>query len=360
MSQKRFVFFIGALDEGGAERVLSILANELAKRGHEIEVLTYYHREVVYPLNSEIKLSSVEEATDGKRLLGRLLWLRRYFRKNARVAISFLAPFNMLMILATIGTRVPVIVADRNDPRRIPQKALVRRLRNLLYRFADRVVLQTKSNADYFGRAIQKKSEIIFNPIDLGDASGLALRTKKEKKIVSVGRLMPQKNHEMLIRAFASLAKKLPDYRLVIYGEGKNRQNLEALITQLHLEQFVLLPGSVSNVPQAIADAQVFALSSDYEGMSNALMEAMCLGLPVLSTAVSGTSDLIESERNGLLVPVGDESAFTNELLRLTLDPALQKHFGEEAQELTKRCSPEAVCDQWEALLKSVISTMNA
>ena len=350
---RRIVFFIGTLGNGGAERVISILTRHLANMGLSIEIVLYYDSVPFYEIHPDVRITYVERETSSKNILKNLLWLRRYFKKNADLVISFLAQFNMLALVALFATRIPTIVADRNDPRHMPKQGLLRTTRNLLYHLADVVVVQTQHNKMYFSKALQRKCRIIYNPIDLGEKQGLALRTKKKRKIVSAARLMRQKNQLMLIDAFAKIKEEFPNHTLTIYGDGPFRNELENRIEALGLTGSVELPGKVQNVFDCIADAELFVLSSDFEGMPNALIEAMCLGLPVISTRVSGATDLIVDGKNGLLTDVGDTEQMAVCMSRMLADAALRKSCAEEALKLNDQLCVDRITDQWHECMNS-------
>ena len=349
---KRLVFFIGTLGNGGAERVISILTRHLADIGVPVEIVLYYDSEPFYDIHPDVRITYAERETHSKNLIKNTLWLRRYLKRNADLVISFLAQFNMLALVAMFATKVPVIVADRNDPRHMPKQGPLRIARNLLYHLADTIVVQTRYNKDYFSPSLQKKCKIISNPVDLREKAGLALRTPKKRRIVSVARLMKQKNQLMLIDAFAQIKKECPDYTLTIYGEGPFRSVLEARIEELGLGDSVLLPGRVQNVFDYIADAELFVLSSDFEGMPNALIEAMCLGLPVISTKVSGATDLIEAGENGLLTEVGDAPKLADAMRRMLVDGELRQRCARNAPELNQQLCLETITSQWFECLK--------
>lgn len=344
---KRHIFFIGTLCNGGAERVVSILASQMARQGITVEILTYYDREISYEIDSQVIISAVETKSGKKGKLSNLLWLRKYFRENAKIIISFLAPFNMMAIAANFGNSVPIIVADRNDPTRIPANKLMRKLRDILYGFATAVVVQTKQNQAYFSKIVQKKSHVIYNPIDLKGNEGSALHTQKEKKIVTAGRLMPQKNQKMLIQVFCNVLKRYPDYELYIYGEGPSREELEQFIEKLGIRNHVFLPGNVKDIHDRIKDAEIFVLSSDYEGMPNALIEAMCLGLPVISTKVSGATDLIINDKNGILVEVNSLEQLQAAMLELIENKQKRSNIAKEAVRLAHRLDATLIMEQW-------------
>lgn len=343
----RVCFFIGTLGNGGAERVVSILTRHLAQMQISVEIVLYYDAVPFYDIYPDVKVTYVERETGSRNILKNILWLRRYFTRNADIVISFLAQFNMVALAAAFTTGIPVIVADRNDPRHMPKQAPVRLARNLLYHLADVVVVQTQHNRAYFSKALQKKCKIIYNPVDLQDKKGMALGTEKKKRIVSAARLMKQKNQLMLIDAFARVKKVYPDYTLTIYGEGPFRSELEKRIEELGLGSSVLLPGKVQNVFDCIADAELFVLSSDFEGMPNALIEAMCLGLPVVSTRVSGATDLIQNGENGLLADVGDLDQLTDCMGRMLADSELRNNCAHNAVNLNELLRTETIMNQW-------------
>ncbi len=352
----KILFTLGAMGHGGGERVVSVLASRLAERGHEVGLLLYYDRDIWYPLDERVKVIAEEAEIGEKGILSHLLFKRKFVKnENYDVVISFLAPFNMVSIVSLFGLKTPLIVADRNDPRHVPGNKVVRFARDFLYRFADGIVLQTKANRRYFGKCIKNKSAVIYNPIDLGSSAKIGLNAQKSKRMVSVGRLVRQKNQDMLIDAFLRFSEKHPDYRLTIYGEGDYRPELEKRISELGLGDSVELPGSIKNVPDAIKDAEMFVLSSDYEGMPNALIEAMCVGLPVISTAVSGATDLIEQGQNGLLVECNDTEGLANAMEELASNAELRKSFAYNASKLNDMLTIDKICDEWLAFAEKTI-----
>lgn len=351
---KRYMFFIGTLTNGGAERVVSILSKQMAEQGMNVEILMYYDVPVFYDIHPDVKVTSVEKQTGTKEKLKNLFWIRNYFKEYAQIVISFLAPFNMLAIASNLGTGIPMIVADRNDPTRVPSNPLLRKVRDFLYRFADGIVVQTKKNQSYFGTGVQKKSEVIYNPINLGDKAGIALSSKKEKRIVSVGRLMEQKNQKLLFRAFKTVIDHYPEYQLVLYGEGSVREELELFAKELGIQDNISLPGSVADVHDRIKNAEIFVLSSDYEGMPNALIEAMCLGLPVISTKVSGATDLIKDHENGLLTEVNNQAELETAILELIENPDLSDRLANNAVELNESLELTKIINQWIQFIKKI------
>lgn len=352
---KRHIFFIGTLRNGGAERVVSILASKMAQQGMDTEILMYYDKPVFYEISAKVKLTVVEKETGTKSKAKNLLWIRKYFKKNAKVVISFLAPFNIMALAANIGSGTPIIVADRNDPTKVPAKFVVRKVRDFLYRFAEGIVIQTEKNKAYFSKMVQKKSVVIYNPVDLKEYAGIALETPKERKIVTAGRLMPQKNQKMMIQAFSEVVKKYPDYELVIYGDGPSEEALKKIIAELGITDKVSMPGNVKNLHDRIKSAEIFVLSSDYEGMPNALIEAMCLGLPSVSTKVSGATDLIKHRHNGMLVELDRQEELVQTLLELIENKKMAEEISKNAVKLNEDLELSKIIKQWIDFIKTVL-----
>lgn len=349
----KIIFFTGEFTEGGAERVISILTNELVKKGFDIEILKYLDSENFYTVNEKVKITSVIQNTKTNNKLTNLKWMHNYFKNNSDLVISFLASWNIMALLANEGNKQPIIVADRNDPFKIPRNPLIRKIRDILYNKADYVVLQTLRNQRYFSKSTQNKSVVIPNPIDLGDKVGKALITPKENVIVNVGRLKKQKNQKMLINAFSDISKDYPDYKLVIYGEGDYRRELEKQISDLNLADRVILAGNQKDVLDKIMPAKLFVMSSDYEGMPNALIEAMCLGLPCISTKVSGTEELIVDGENGLLIDVGNKKQLTYSIIKLLGDEQTANSLSNNAAGIANKLVIEKVVDKWINVIKN-------
>ena len=196
----KLILSCGTLEQGGAERVISVLSNYLVENGHEVEILLYYDRPIFYDINPKVKIVCDEIEIGKANILKHIKWRKKHLKEQKPdVEISFLAPFNMVNVVAHKGTKVPIIVADRNDPRKIPTKSVLRFLRNALYKKAQGVVLQNENNKNYFSKSIKKKSAVIFNPIDMGKYEGVAVNNVDSKKIVCVGRLTKQKNLVMFV-----------------------------------------------------------------------------------------------------------------------------------------------------------------
>ncbi len=354
------LFTVGTLQSGGAERVVSILANMLAEKGNEVEiVLNNYQSESAYFIKNNVKISNIHS----KKILGKNFFHYCYqLRKKIKyekydVVISFLWANNIKTIISSLGLKTPVIVSERINPYMAPSKKLMRGIRNLIYLLADGYVLQTQQMKEYFGRKVNRIGVVIANPIDTKRLPEYFVGERK-KEIVAVNRLNEQKNIPMLIEAFDSISKKHPDYILNIYGEGTERNYLEGLINSLGLSEKIFLCGSKKNVLELINDSSLFILSSNFEGMPNALIEAMCLGLPCISTdsPIGGSAMLIENKANGLLIPVGDKEALINAINYMLENPEKANEMGKNAINTREILAVDVIVTKWENYIDKIIS----
>lgn len=349
LKERNLLLVCGTLEAGGAERILSVLSGYFIDYFRKVVLVTWREAPVFYPIDERIELVSVPVKSGSRQLIMQMKWFRKYVGESKPcVVLSFLAPFNILTVMSLVGSSVPVFVAGRSDPRFDAPNRVWRLIRDITYSRADRICVQTEDNRLYFRRRLRKKTEVIYNPVFLEpDQIGQALRTPKTKTIVSVGRLTKAKNQLLLLHAFAGIVRAHPEYRLVIYGEGEMRPALEREIEKSGLWGKVFLPGVRQDVLQMITEAELFVLSSDYEGMPNALMEAMCLGLPCISTRVSGATELICDRINGRLVERNDPDALQRAMEELIEDKAGARNMACQAIQLAEQLKPETIVTRW-------------
>jgi glycosyltransferase involved in cell wall biosynthesis len=345
------------LETGGAERVISTLSNYVIAYFKNIEIICWRNTSVFYAIDEKVKITMIPFESQKKSIIGQMKWFRKYIKLNSYdLVLSFLAPFNIITSLSLIGLTVPLIVAERSDPRRAPTSNFVRIIRNFSYLFADVILTQTENNKRYFSSFLQKKCNVIFNPVFLNpELLGKALTTQKTKKIVSVARLKKSKNLLLLFDAFADISRQYNDYILVIYGEGDMRSILEKRISELNLEHKIFLPGQITDIHNQILDADIFVLTSNYEGMPNALIEAMCLGLPCISTKVSGAVDLIQNQENGILVNINDKSELINAMTELLNNKTKSEQIAKQAISIYSCLNIKIIAEQWMSVILSTI-----
>lgn len=348
---------IGSLSAGGAERVLSILSKSFADAFDEVHYVIWHNIPIFYNLDYRVQVHVLDNSPDISRRYCDILSFRRLVKQiRPDIVLSFLTPYNMLVCLACIGLKVKLVVAERNDPNYLKGGKFMKGVRNILYRRADGLLVQTEySKSCYTGR-LNRICTIIPNPVIMKlEHVGAALNTSKENKIVSIGRLDLQKDQATLITAFSLFLEKHHDWTLEIYGEGPLRQALEAQIGRLSLDGKVLLLGTNNQIWNRMKTARFFVLSSIAEGMSNALIEAMCLGLPVISTDVAGAGDLIKDGDNGYIVKVGDYESIAIKMAVLADNIPLQFDIGRNASQTYKRLNLDIIGEQWVQYLTSCV-----
>lgn len=344
----------GTLQQGGAERIISVLSKEFLGYFAEVKIVLWREAPMFYPISEQIEIVSIPERSEKKNVAGHMKWFRKYVKQlRPDVILSFLAPFNMLSLVSLAGTRIPIYIASRCDPRYDAPNRWWRWVRDGIYHLADGISVQSERNKEYFSKLLRKKVSVIYNPVFIkSELIGRALETPKEPVIVSVGRLNKVKNQELLLDVFQEIHCNYPDYRLVIYGEGNYREVLEKKIRDLQLEKYVSLPGACADVLSRILPAEIFVMTSDYEGMSNALIEAMTLGIPVVSTRVSGAVDIIRDRENGRLVDIRDADELKTALIEWLEDKEKAQACAQEGVKLADRLQLEVIVQEWLRFMK--------
>ena len=353
---KKIDIITRAMTSGGAERVIAQLANYFTEKDISCRIITTENGEVMYPLHEKIDIVAIGKKSNNK-VIDRILrykTIRSVVQKNKPdVVLTMPEDTGIYAILALIGTGIPVYVSERNNPWVMPDVKITRLLRKVAYPFAQGIIFQTQMAKSFFPQYIQKKGVVLQNPVDATRIPEPYIGERK-KVFSAVGRLEPQKNFPMLIRAFSEFHKREKDYKLVIYGEGRERINIENLIKELHLENSVSLPGRNKDVLNCINDCAAFILSSDYEGMPNALIEAMCMGMPVISTDCpsGGPKEIIENEKNGLLIPVNDAQRMVQAMFNIIEDDR-SCLLGQNAYKTGKHLMDASIFTDWmNALIK--------
>ncbi len=349
VAEKRIAFIIGSMKRGGAERVISILANDYANKGWKTDIIMLLFGDVDYDLSPKIRL--LDFSNKGTSRIKRLpYWffsLRNYIKEyRPDVVLSFAARINIITMTSAFALGSNVIISERCDPRYDTRGNLARILSKLFYPKANKVIFQTEVEKEYY-KGI-KNGIIIPNPINVSVYSS----NNKEKKIVTAGRLDKQKNHRMLIQAFSYIAKDFPDYSLVIYGDGPLKDELLAQIRNVGLDNRVVIYDNIPDIHKKMSTSELFVMSSDFEGLSNSMLEAMMMGLPVISTDVSGAADYITNEENGLIVPTGDAGAMATAIRRMLSDDSFREKCGQNAKEVSRLVSKEVVLRKWHEALE--------
>lgn len=357
----KITLLIGCLTGGGAERVVCNLANHLAAHNHDVDVLIVAN-DITYKPNSNVNVISMSGESGTYFVpktiinLWRLYKFNRYLRNQKRdLYVTFLPKLSIMLMQQGRFFKAPVVLAERSNPEKFCSRSKENDTNFLkYYSKADGYVFQTDDARSYYDKRGLNVSNSAVIPNAINEAFVLEPYTgEREKVIVSVGRLTKEKNFHILISAFAKIAPKFPEYKLRFYGQGKMLETLQELTKTLGIVNRVEFAGYVHNVSEVLRKTSLFVLSSEFEGMPNALSEAMALGLPCIATdcPVGGPRFLIEEEVNGLLVPVGDVDSMADAIERVLNNEELKEKLGQNARHISERLSSDKIYNMWEEFL---------
>jgi glycosyltransferase involved in cell wall biosynthesis len=353
---KKIMFVIHALGYGGAGKMIVYLANHFSKIGYDVVIYVEEQMGKHYEMEPGVRVYQETEFFKNyyTRHFRQIFQLRRRVKEiNPDLVISFQTNQNALSVLATRGRNIPVIVSERGDPYQYHD--IVAKLKTRVINKAEGGVFQTKKAMQYYGEELQQRSVVIYNP---NTVTGIERPEKRNNEIAFVGRFdIHQKRQDLAIEAFKIVADSVPDVKLSFYGAGKEQEIIKKQACDLGVEDRVLFKGLVKDVPNAIKDSRLFLMTSDFEGMPNALIEAMACGLPCVSTDCSpgGASELIQSGENGIVVPCGDAKAIAAAILRLLNDQGKAEKMGAEAKKIVDKLNPAIIYGEWEKYVKSFV-----
>lgn len=355
---KKILLLIPALNAGGAERVIVTLANEWSKE-NDVSLMVYNDGTCFYELSEKVRLKPLNIVFRHKGILRKLLIpyveYKRYQGIKKEIitgkydfVLSFCLTTNiMASFFALFHKDVSVLVSERNDPNEysyITQKTIRR-----FYNWCKAIVCQNKMVKDYFTEnGVSTKLIILPNPVNFKDIP--AERPQEiEHSIVTVGRLIKQKNQALLIQAFNLIKDEFPDYTLKIYGIGPLKEELVDIVNQYGLNERIFFMNTAKKVMYEVNKSAVFVLPSIFEGFPNVLIEAMATGMPVVSSNFKTgiASDLIKSERNGYLFETNNLEELVGamrQLLNRTYDFDM---MGEENRKIALEYKDNKVAELW-------------
>lgn len=374
MNQNKYLFLITGMPMGGAERVMATLANEFVAKGHQVRLVTLKKAISAYKLDERIEfIGGNSEATSSNYIVRKIqtiyaaiksiIFYRRQLKEyKPDMILSFLTNTNLLAVINNLISlkKYPVIISERCDPR--TRSKLLIKLCNKVYPLADSIVCQSKVIENYFLEQNSKsKTTVIANPINEECINKKDI-SKRQKKIVAVGRLNNQKNYDLLIDAFSDIEKDYPNHKLEIYGQGPEKNRLQNKIDNLGLSDKVLLMGTRQNVMQHVADAELYVMSSDFEGFPNALAEAMASGIPVISTnfPTGVAKELIKDNENGYVVPVRDRKKLSDAMMKILSKESVQNVMSKNNKKLREQLNVNNITNRWEGLFIEVIEKEKA
>ena len=361
----KLTLVISSLGVGGAERIMSLMANYWAAKGWEITILTIDDETPFYQLDAPVNhIGLGVQQNSSNVLMGGWNNFRRIQALQGAIAslkpevvISFIDQTNVLTILATRSLNSPVIVSEHIDPTLYSIGITWDSLRRWTYPFASKVVVLTQRTSDYFLSELRLPTYVIPNPVILPSKfEEISTVESPKRSLIAMGRLTQQKGFDLLLKAFAKLKDKDPDWILTIFGDGELRPELEALRDKLKLQERVYFPGSVKNVYETFKQADIFVLPSRFEGFPSTLCEAMACGLPVIATdCPSGPREIIRDGIDGILVPSENIAALSAAMANLMADEQKRHDLSTRATEIVERFSIEKIMPMWEELLVEAV-----
>lgn len=354
----KIAFFIEHISNGGAERVITNLANSFSEHGHECVMITTLRRNDEYYLSNKVKryVTQPNGYTNSRFGVFKRLHILRHIlkREKPEYLVSFLNSALYHGVLTSRFLPVKSIISVRNDPNFDYPTLSSRILAKTILSFSEGAVFQTEDAQKWFPRRLRNKSTIIFNPIakDFYETD----YQPSERSFVAVGRLSQQKNFKLLINAFSKFNETNPDWILKIYGDGELHGTLCEHIKMLKLEDRVFMCGRSNNLPKVISNASIFVMSSDFEGAPNALMEAMAVGMPVISTdcPCGGPRMLIDEGIDGELVEVDNKDQMVDKMLLLANNEELRKALAKGARQKASMFTEDSVYQKWYSYIKQL------
>jgi glycosyltransferase involved in cell wall biosynthesis len=353
MKRERKIVFLGFFPGfGGAEKSMIMIANGLAKLGNSVTIISLKDNNIVYEIDKKINYIFIPDhrGTKIRKQFNRFLNLKsKLVEIKPNLVISFwLQPAIFAAILSKfIGFKT--IYSERGDPTDKEYSGILGLLRYVFLKFVDGFVFQTEGAKKCFSKSIQTRGTIISNSVCI-KYDDYNIPPERRKIIVNVGRLHEQKNQKLLINAFAKITKLFPEYTLNIYGDGELKGELEAQIRELNIDNRVQLKGTTNKLFDEIVDASLFVLSSDYEGMPNALLEAMALGIPSISTDCKpgGAREILVNGENGLLVERNSVNELARAIQFMLSHPDEAEKMGIEAKRICNTHSVDSIYAMWE------------
>lgn len=350
-------FVIGRIKGGGAERVVCNLANCFVELNCSVEIVTFHSGES-YGLDERIKIYNLDKKQEINKFFSKIkkyFSLKKYMsHTSSDIIVAFLPVEICLCSHFRKCTNAKLVISERNDPSTYPR--IIKRLLKYYAARVDGMVFQTEDAKSWYKDVKIKNTDVIQNPLPKGFVSRATVRRNQNGDIVGIGRLSEQKNWELLINAYSRLAPQYQRNNLVIYGEGEKKQELEMLCKMLKIENKVEFPGFVDNIQEVLENASMFILPSKYEGLPNALVEAMALGVPCIATdcPVGGPRSLIKSGVNGILINNNSVEQLSDSIQKFIENDSFADLCGKNALGISKRLDPVFIANKWLLFFKSV------
>ncbi|WP_240259914.1 glycosyltransferase family 4 protein [Clostridium perfringens] len=347
---------------GGAEKQNILLANEMVARGHEVILISICDNNMCYDLDSRVKYIFLPDKNKGVfRFLSRFIDIKATLEDiKPDITVNFWFQSAYLTAIMKKSITGKIIYSERGDPGDKEYSGVLGIVRKIIFPRIDGFVFQSEGAKQFFDKQIQEKSIIIHNPVFI-NRNEYPIISERSKRIVTMGRLHKQKNQKLLIDAFSRIADEFFDYSLEIYGDGELKSELQRQIQSYNLEKRIFLKGARKDIHSSIYDASLFILSSDYEGLPNALIEAMALGIPCISTDCKpgGAREIINDNEDGLIVKINDAEALSYAIKYVLENSDFADKLSKNALKNISRFNSKVIYNNWSDYMKKILEVNN-
>lgn len=355
---KKIVVVTGSLGAGGIEKVTSRIADHYIGKGYEVSIccLLQMEEKAFVPLRKEVKVFYFNSAKGLERpkifISGEWIkFLKKVFEEQKPdYVLAMTLKIGALCSIARRNMPIRLSFRETSDPHSKVRNRTFDRLLCLVCRKIDGIIFQTRWEKQCYPKYMQKKGKVIPNPVSVDVTWG---KNSIEKRIVSLGRLTNiQKRHDILIQAFGLFLKNNPGYELLIYGNGEDKKEDEKLIQSLGIESFVKIIDAKQNIHSLITNVSMFVITSDFEGLSNSLVEAMLMGIPCISSDWPGSEDVITHNVNGYIYTRQNISELAFYMDKLANDDEKKGEFSIRAQSLKNHYDPKIVMKEYSKIIE--------
>ena len=360
--KKEIVFLMSSLGMGGAERVVVSLANWIvANTDSNVTILKFINEKSAYPLNDKIRIIDMPKSNKNRflKIVDRYNFCKKEFSNiEPDIIISF---FNKTQLYAYLAKSKKTVLIGSERCNVLELSFYEKLFSKAIAKLCDGFIFQTERVKKYYPKKVRTKSAVIYNAISNQKAIDASKKDYlKENIITAMGRLNPQKGFDILIKSLKKVVSEFPNYKLLIYGEGEEREKLQSLINSLSLENNVKLCGNDKDAIYTVAKSKIFVLSSRFEGMPNALIEAMATGTACISTDCDfGPRELIDNNNNGILVPKDDEKELAEKIIYLLKNDTIREQIGTNAKSILTKLDSETIYKKYYDYLSKVLSEKN-
>ena len=360
IKNKTIIYVINDFNVGGAAKIMNWLSQESLNIFSKVYIISIYNlkEETKNKINEKIEIFDLNLKDNEKSgILGRIRQIKKLKKEINKIdpdlICSFVSDVNVNTYFATRKSKAKIILAERGDP--FTLNKIWKRITNLDYKIVAHFLFQTNT-AKKFYNLDDKKASVIPNPYSSEFKN--TYDGHKENIIYSAGRLVREKGFDILINSFAEVYESYPNYELIIYGEGSERNNLELLIGKLDLSNNIKLPGYIDNIQKHIQNGTMFVLPSRYEGMPNVLIEAMMTGIPTISMDCTpgGPRFLTDNGKRGVLVELGNQNQLTKSIINLIENDEIRSVYSKKGLELIEELNPDNILKLWIEMFEKVIN----